>query len=108
MSISLGLISFALSTVLIYIINKLFLNRNITDQINERSSHSVVAIRSGGIAIFISIFLIGFSNYVAGNTLFDYSILIPLGLLVLIGLYDDVYNIDFKLKFIFVNNKIIS
>ena len=101
MSVSLGLIVFALSFLLIFIIDKVFFNKNIIDQINNRSSHSAVATRSGGIAIFITIFILSFVNYLAGSTLFDYSILIPLGLLVAIGLYDDVYNIDFKLKFIF-------
>ena len=101
MSVSLGLIVFALSFLLIFIIDKVFFNKNIVDQINNRSSHSAVATRSGGIAIFITIFILSFVNYLAGSTLFDYSILIPLGLLVAIGLYDDVYNIDFKLKFIF-------
>ena len=32
---------------------------------------------------------------------YDFSFLVPLGLLMLVGLYDDVYRINFKLKFIF-------
>ena len=101
MSTTIGLISLALSALLISVINRFFLKRNLIDKINERSSHSVTATRSGGIAIFTSIFLVSFAYYISGITLFDYSILIPLGLLVSIGLYDDVYNVDFKLKFIF-------
>ena len=101
MGLSIGLISLSLSAVLIFISNKFFLQKNILDQKNERSSHNEIATRSGGIALFTCIFLISFANYIYGNTLFDYSILIPLGLLVTIGIYDDVFNIDFKLKFIF-------
>ena len=33
--------------------------------------------------------------------MFDYSIMVPISLLVVVGLYDDIYNVDFKLKFIF-------
>ena len=27
--------------------------------------------------------------------------MVPISLLVVVGLYDDIYNVDFKLKFIF-------
>ena len=33
--------------------------------------------------------------------IYDFSIIVPLSILTFVGLYDDVYNIDFKLKFIF-------
>tara|TARA_B000000565_G_C23659279_1_gene329788 strand:- start:19 stop:765 length:747 start_codon:yes stop_codon:yes gene_type:complete len=33
--------------------------------------------------------------------IFDFSLLVPLALLLLVGLYDDAYKLDFKLKFIF-------
>jgi UDP-GlcNAc:undecaprenyl-phosphate/decaprenyl-phosphate GlcNAc-1-phosphate transferase len=98
---SIGLVSLALSIIFIFITNKFFLHKNILDQRNERSSHNEIATRSGGIALFTSIFLISLVSYIYGNTLFNYSILVPLGLLVSIGIYDDVFNIDFKLKFIF-------
>ncbi len=98
-----------ISSVLIIIIGNFFKSKNIIDQINERSSHNTIATRSGGLAAFISIFLISSISYISGNTLFNYSILVPLALLVFIGLYDDVYNMDFKLKFIFqvISAKII-
>lgn len=101
MGLSIGLVSLSLSAILIFISNKFFLQKKILDQKNERSSHNEIATRSGGIALFITVFLISFANYIYGNTLFNYSILVPLGLLVSIGVYDDVFNIDFKLKFIF-------
>ena len=101
MMISLGLISLAVSTFSILFFNQYFIKKNIIDKINKRSSHSTVATRSGGIAIFVSVFLISSINYVFGNTIFDFSILVPLSLLLAIGSYDDIYVLDFKLKFIF-------
>lgn len=59
------------------------------------------ATRSGGLAVFSSIFIISSINYIMGETIFDYSILVPLGLLSALGAYDDIYSLDFKLKFIF-------
>jgi UDP-GlcNAc:undecaprenyl-phosphate/decaprenyl-phosphate GlcNAc-1-phosphate transferase len=71
------------------------------DEVNKRSSHTAVATRSGGLAIFLSVFVSSLFCYFYGIELYDYSLLIPLSLLFLIGLYDDIYNMDFKLKFIF-------
>ena len=101
MSISLAIVSFFLSITLVIIIQKIFLHYKFKDQINNRSSHSVVATRSGGLAVFLVLFIISLICYVSENTIFDYSIIIPLSLLVLVGMYDDIYNVDFKLKFIF-------
>ena len=90
-----------LSLIMIVVSQKIFLNKKLIDDINERSSHASIATRSGGIAVFSTLFLISISNYFIGNTVFDYSILLPVGLMVVVGLYDDIYNVDFKLKFIF-------
>ena len=90
-----------LSLIMIVVSQKIFLNKKFIDDINERSSHASIATRSGGIAVFSTLFLISLSNYFIGNTVFDYSILLPVGLMVVVGLYDDIYNVDFKLKFIF-------
>lgn len=100
-SIPFLIIVFILSFFLIFAGHKFFIKKNLIDKINKRSSHNVLATRSGGIAIYLSLFLISSCNYFIGNTIFDYSILIPLALLVAIGSYDDIYSIDFKLKFIF-------
>ena len=78
-----------------------FLKNNIIDEIKIRSSHKTIATRSGGIAIFLSVFLISIFNYISSNEIYNFSFLIPLSLLLFIGLYDDVYKLDFKLKFIF-------
>tara|TARA_B100001093_G_scaffold385698_1_gene371551 strand:- start:571 stop:1503 length:933 start_codon:yes stop_codon:yes gene_type:complete len=96
------LIFSCLSSILInFIIQRKFLSNGLVDKINHRSSHEVIATRSGGVSIFILVFLISSYNYIIGFTLFDYSLIIPLILLLSIGLYDDIYNIDYKLKFIF-------
>lgn len=80
---------------------KHFLSKGYIDSINDRSSHSSLATRSGGIAVFLTLFLIATYYYISGNTIFDYSIVIPLAILVIVGLYDDIYSVDFKLKFLF-------
>lgn len=84
-----------------FLFQKYFLSRGIIDNINNRSSHKVIATRSGGISIFFPVGVISIIFYIIGVELFDYSILVSLFLLFMIGLYDDLYNVDFKLKFIF-------
>lgn len=95
------LISLFFSIVSLTFVNNFFLKYNIVDKVKVRSSHSTIATRSGGITFFLSVLLISLFQYIQGNEIFDYSILIPLLLLLLIGVYDDIYKIDFKLKFIF-------
>ena len=51
-SILLIISSIALSALFIVFFQKIFVKKNIVDKINDRSSHSVKATRSGGIAIF--------------------------------------------------------
>ena len=90
-----------LSFILHYLFHKICLKKNIIDIVNNRSSHRSLATRSGGLSIFITIFLVSFFYYIKGIAIYDYSILVSLSLLTVVGLYDDLYNIDFKLKFIF-------
>ena len=80
---------------------KIFIQNNLTDEATERSSHKVIATRSGGISLFMVIFTFSCFFYFSGSEVFDFSYLVPLSLLMLVGLYDDIYRIDFKLKFIF-------
>ena len=56
-----------------------------------------------GMAVFqsITLLLISIYFYINGIEVFDYTYLIPLSILLIVGLYDDVYDVDFKLKFIF-------
>ena len=93
--------SIFLSSLFIIFFQRLFFRKNIIDQINDRSSHKVIATRSGGIAIFASLFVVSTFNYFNSIEIFDFSLIIPLSILLVVGLYDDVYKLDFKLKFIF-------
>ena len=90
---------FVISALLAPIIQKLFIYLNKVDTINSRSSHSVVATRTGGASSFLSIFIISLFWYLIGNEPFDFSLLIPISMMFVIGIYDDFYNADFKLKF---------
>ena len=95
------LIILATSTFFLYYLQKAFILKGRFDKKNIRSSHDSIATRSGGLAIFLNIFLISTYFYLNSSEVFDFSLLIPLMLLVVVGLYDDVYDMDFKLKFIF-------
>ena len=95
------IISFCLSIPVLIFTQRLFLKMNYTDKILSRSSHKSIATRSGGVSIFLMLFLISLYFYLDGKALFNYSFIVPLSLLVLVGLYDDINNIDYKLKFIF-------
>jgi UDP-N-acetylmuramyl pentapeptide phosphotransferase/UDP-N-acetylglucosamine-1-phosphate transferase len=93
--------SVILTFLLLHKIQKIFLEKKLIDKVINRSSHKVTATRNGGFGIFLNIFIISSVLYFCGIEIFDYSIIIPLSLLFIVGLYDDIYNIDFKLKFIF-------
>ncbi|MBT6448528.1 MAG: hypothetical protein HOK38_07285, partial [Flavobacteriaceae bacterium] len=92
---------FMLSVIALILTGNFFIKKNIIDKINSRSSHTSIATRSGGLSLFIVVFIISSYFYIDAITLFDYSFIIPIGLLMVVGLYDDVYQMDFKLKFIF-------
>ena len=82
-------------------IQKYFLKKKFIDSINKRSSHETIATRSGGISIFLTLLLISIYFYLNSVEIFDYSYLIPLSILLVVGLYDDIHDVDFKLKFLF-------
>ena len=83
------------------LIRNFFLKKNFIDEINQRSSHTNIATRSGGTVLFIILFLYCVYLYFNGKQPFDFSLLIPLSILYLTGLYDDIYKVDYGLKFIF-------
>ena len=89
-----------LSGLLTYIIQKMFVYYKRFDDFNHRSSHKTLATRTGGIGIFTTLLIV--SSYYYFNTieLFDYSLFIPLGIMFIVGVYDDFYHADFKLKFL--------
>ena len=100
MEISVLITAFVLATLLHYGVQKLFIFYRRFDDFNHRSSHKTLATRTGGIGIFLTVLIISLYNYFQGIELFDYSLFIPLGIMFVIGVYDDLYNADFKLKFL--------
>ena len=95
------LFNLVLSTFIILITQKFFLKKGLTEGVVNRSSHSKIATPSGGTSIFICILIYTSYYYINSDQIFDFSIIIPLSILYTIGLYDDIYKVDFKLKFIF-------
>ena len=49
----------------------------------------------------MSLFLISVFFYLNNNEIYDFSLLVPIAIMLCVGLYDDIYKLDFKLKFIF-------
>ena len=101
MQIFLVISSIILSIGVVFYMKGVFIEKNIIDRINNRSSHNSTAFRIGGISLFSGLFMISTFYYFQGIELYDYSLLIPLAILTLIGCYDDIYEVDFKLKFLF-------
>lgn len=93
------LVAFFLSTILHFGIQKIFIHYKKFDAFNSRSSHNTLATRTGGIGVFSTLLLICIYYYFQGIELFDYSLFIPLGIMFIVGVYDDFYRADFKLKF---------
>ena len=90
-----------ISTALNFLFQREFIKSNILDKINNRSSHQSLATRSGGSSVFASLFFISIFFYFNNNEIYDFSLLIPVAIMLCVGLYDDIYKLDFKLKFIF-------
>ena len=91
---------FALSGILTYWTQKIFIHYKKFDDINHRSSHKTLATRTGGIGIFATLLFVSTYHYFNTIELFDYSLFIPLGIMFVAGVYDDFYRADFKLKFL--------
>jgi len=100
MEVSLLVVAFIIATLLHFGVQKLFIHYKRFDDFNHRSSHKTLATRTGGIGIFLTVLIISLYYYFQGIELFDYSLFIPLGIMFVIGVYDDLYNADFKLKFL--------
>jgi len=100
MEVSLFVVAFIISTLLHFGVQKIFIHYKRFDDFNHRSSHKTLATRTGGIGIFLTVLIISLYYYFQGIELFDYSLFIPLGIMFVIGVYDDLYHADFKLKFL--------
>ena len=99
MDISIFFSTLILSSLIHFGIQKVFIYHKKFDDFNHRSSHQTLATRTGGIGIFATLFIISLYYYFKNIEIFDYSLFIPLGLTFIVGVYDDFYNADFKLKF---------
>ena len=91
---------FILSGILTYFIQKIFIHYKKFDDFNHRSSHKTLATRTGGIGVFATLLITSSYYYFNKIELFDYSLFIPLGIMFIVGVYDDFYHADFKLKFL--------
>ena len=91
--------SIIIGVILNILFQWLFVKLKKFDSINARSSHSTLATKTGGIAVFTTLFFITLYFYFTSNEIFDFSLLIPLAIIFVIGVYDDFYDADFKLKF---------
>ena len=100
MEVSLLIVAFIIATLFHFGVQKIFIYYKRFDDFNHRSSHKTLATRTGGIGIFLTVLFISLYYYFQGIELFDYSLFIPLGIMFIIGVYDDLYNADFKLKFL--------
>ena len=91
---------FTLSVIITYWTQKIFIYYKKFDDFNHRSSHKTLATRTGGIGVFATLLIVSSYYYFNEIELFDYSLFIPLGIMFIVGVYDDFYNADFKLKFL--------
>tara|TARA_Y100000768_G_scaffold232466_1_gene175651 strand:- start:4140 stop:5102 length:963 start_codon:yes stop_codon:yes gene_type:complete len=97
----LELISFSiLSLILAFTVQKIFITYRKFDDFNHRTSHNVLATKTGGISFFISLIIFTLLYYYKGTEIFDFSLMIPLSIMFIVGVYDDFYEADFKLKFL--------
>ena len=99
MQLNVFILVIILSSFLHFLVQKVFIVYKCFDNINSRSSHKTLATRSGGVGVFLTLFIVSIYYYFQGIILFDYKLFIPLGIMFIIGVYDDLYNADFKLKF---------
>lgn len=88
-----------LSAAIHFGIQKVFIRNKKFDDFNHRSSHKTLATRTGGIGVFFTALTLSLFYYFQNIELFDYSLFIPIGIMFFVGVYDDFYNADFKLKF---------
>jgi len=100
MSTSLFAIGIVVSFILHFGIQKVFIYNKRFDDFNHRSSHKTLATRTGGIGVFLTVLIISLFYYSQSIEIFDYSLFIPLSIMFIVGVYDDFYNADFKLKFL--------
>ena len=98
MDYTLIILVFGISSLVSYLLNKWFTKYNKFDAINFRSAHRTKATKTGGISIFLTLIIFSSYYYTQSYQIYDFSILIPLSIMFIVGVYDDFYNADFKLQ----------
>jgi UDP-N-acetylmuramyl pentapeptide phosphotransferase/UDP-N-acetylglucosamine-1-phosphate transferase len=94
-------ISMIVSFYLNGLINKIYLNRGLIDQITLRSSHNSKVTRTGGIALFLVITALSLSISNLTSIFIDVNFWIALSLIILLGALDDIFTLTYRQKFIF-------
>ena len=98
------LILFILSGGVSYFLNgsirSLYLKKGYVDRINERSSHTAQVTRSGGVALFLSLVLAISVTSAIYPVFKEIAFWLALLLIFITGLWDDLYNLSFKQKFV--------
>lgn len=91
-------LTLVMSLIITPLIMKFSIKMNVTDKPNYRKAHSVPTPTLGGIAIFIS-FLVGLLILQPSS---DYHAAVITGafLIILLGVFDDLYNLSAKTKFL--------
>ena len=78
-----------LSFLASYVLKLWFTRLKKFDEINHRSVHQTKATKTGGMAVFLTLFIFSTFFYLSGIQLYDFSLLIPLGIMFFVGVYDD-------------------
>ena len=100
MDSSIFIYSIFFSFIIHFGVQKVFIYFKKFDDFNHRSSHNTLATRTGGIGVYLNLLFVSLFFYFQRIEIFDYSLFIPLSIMFVIGIYDDFYNADFKLKFL--------
>lgn len=83
------------------LINRIYLNRGLIDQITSRSSHNRKVTRTGGIAVFLVITAISLLISPLTSVFSDVNFWTALSLIILLGSLDDIFSLTYRQKFIF-------
>lgn len=100
-SVIIAVISICISVLLTWVLKFYLIKKNILDNPNNRSSHTVPTPRGGGIAIvivwFIGLIYLFYNNQIPTNLFFA---LISGLILVVVGILDDIFDLKPKIRII--------
>ena len=94
-----GLLTVGFTLVYQLVLRRIYSRLNLYVSIDTRSSHTTQVTATGGIALFLAVFSTTLFYYFTASTQpFDYSILLPLSILFLTGVIDDLQDTSYKIK----------